>query len=402
MLLNVSLILQQSSTSRAISTLLRILSLPFLTLLVWTPFLSSQRWAYSRFCSQDAKRPWCDSSFPSVYSFVQEQYWWVSRVPRAFKVRDITTVLNLNQVLSLPLLLSRDVGFLRYWTLSQLPNFLLASPVLILAGLTCWNYYASDLRAIVMTTFLPWSPQEAQETRSGSFERDKLETDQDSKAFSSSTSHSIPRDSTTLQKRNLKKGSTPSRISGSQNQSPIEALLEFALSKFEDLPPLSFKASPSLLPHIHFTLLTLLILIFNSHTQIALRFSTPGSLPAVWWGFAWILMREERERREFGGGAKEKGLGWESKLLIGWLVVWNVVSVVLTGGFYPPAWSLVRVERRDGKRSCWASFEIEKDPLLSFDQESNISEMTTIEILESMFVICQHDMRRCKKGLMLI
>ncbi|KAG9563181.1 DUF409 domain protein, partial [Aureobasidium melanogenum] len=43
-------------------------------------------------------RPWCSRSLPSVYSWVQEHYW--------------------------------NVGFLRYWTLSNIPLFLLALPML--------------------------------------------------------------------------------------------------------------------------------------------------------------------------------------------------------------------------------------------------------------------------------
>ncbi|KAG5980625.1 hypothetical protein E4U55_003830 [Claviceps digitariae] len=59
-----------------------------------------QTLAWMRYCARDGvvSRPWCDKLVPSIYTFVQEQYW--------------------------------NVGFLRYWTLNQLPLFLLAAPML--------------------------------------------------------------------------------------------------------------------------------------------------------------------------------------------------------------------------------------------------------------------------------
>ncbi|TFY79432.1 hypothetical protein EWM64_g4582 [Hericium alpestre] len=75
-----------------------------LTALIFAPFIIYQYAAYRTFCMPDTPdtptRPWCSDAIPSIYTFVQSHYW--------------------------------NVGFLRYWTLSQLPNILLASPVLAL------------------------------------------------------------------------------------------------------------------------------------------------------------------------------------------------------------------------------------------------------------------------------
>ncbi|CCE30359.1 uncharacterized protein CPUR_04207 [Claviceps purpurea 20.1] len=59
-----------------------------------------QTLAWMRYCAgdRDVSRPWCDKMVPSIYTFVQEKYW--------------------------------NVGFLRYWTLNQVPLFLLAAPML--------------------------------------------------------------------------------------------------------------------------------------------------------------------------------------------------------------------------------------------------------------------------------
>ncbi|KAI2629933.1 glycosyltransferase family 76 protein [Hypoxylon sp. NC1633] len=66
-------------------------------------FIVPQLAAYQTFCSIPSKamlRPWCTSSLPSIYSFVQERYW--------------------------------NVGFLRYWTPSNIPLFFLAAPMIYL------------------------------------------------------------------------------------------------------------------------------------------------------------------------------------------------------------------------------------------------------------------------------
>lgn len=63
-------------------------------------FIVPQIVAYQEYCTGGNTRPWCNRMLPSIYSWVQDQYW--------------------------------DVGFLKYWTLSNLPLFLLAAPMLIL------------------------------------------------------------------------------------------------------------------------------------------------------------------------------------------------------------------------------------------------------------------------------
>ncbi|KAI0899007.1 glycosyltransferase family 76 protein [Annulohypoxylon nitens] len=63
-------------------------------------FVAPQLSAYQTFCSIQSSRPWCTSGARSIYSFVQERYW--------------------------------NVGFLRYWVPSNIPLFLLATPMLYL------------------------------------------------------------------------------------------------------------------------------------------------------------------------------------------------------------------------------------------------------------------------------
>jgi len=53
--------------------------------------------------------------------------------------------------------ISRDVGPFRYWTLLQLPNFLLASPVLLFSFAASYTYYSSQPRLVISRT-LPFLP----------------------------------------------------------------------------------------------------------------------------------------------------------------------------------------------------------------------------------------------------
>ncbi|KAH8730862.1 GPI mannosyltransferase 2 [Phaeosphaeriaceae sp. PMI808] len=64
-------------------------------------FFGPQYLAYTKFCFQDANSGgalWCKNSIPSIYSWVQSHYW--------------------------------NIGLFRYWTLSNLPLFLMAAPML--------------------------------------------------------------------------------------------------------------------------------------------------------------------------------------------------------------------------------------------------------------------------------
>ncbi|XP_009332937.1 PREDICTED: GPI mannosyltransferase 2 isoform X2 [Pygoscelis adeliae] len=63
------------------------------------------------------KPPWCSQRFPVVYSYIQDAYW--------------------------------NVGFLRYFELRQIPNFLLALPVTLLGSWAAWTYIIANPRHCV-------------------------------------------------------------------------------------------------------------------------------------------------------------------------------------------------------------------------------------------------------------
>lgn len=70
--------------------------------MVFAPFIYHHFTAYLAFClTPDVSPPdWCSRTIPSIYGHVQAKYW--------------------------------NVGLFKYWTLQQLPNFILPAPVLLL------------------------------------------------------------------------------------------------------------------------------------------------------------------------------------------------------------------------------------------------------------------------------
>ncbi|BGP42506.1 ER membrane glycoprotein subunit of the GPI transamidase complex-like protein [Rhodotorula kratochvilovae] len=110
-----------------------LLNLPrfaFLSLLSGSPFLLFQAYVYREYCPSPAGdlRPWCTEGHGMSYGWVQREYW--------------------------------DVGLFRYWKLLQLPNFVLAAPVLALSLVASYSFYARSPRAVIALTlpFLPLSP----------------------------------------------------------------------------------------------------------------------------------------------------------------------------------------------------------------------------------------------------
>lgn len=99
--------------------------------------LTPQYLAYSEYCSGsvEVSRPWCSRTFPSIYTWVQKQYWYVnSDYCKYWTDRDI-----------------RGVGLLGYWTISNIPLFLLAAPMLYImmhSVIWAWGSEQSVLRRI--------------------------------------------------------------------------------------------------------------------------------------------------------------------------------------------------------------------------------------------------------------
>ncbi|KAG0030807.1 hypothetical protein BGZ81_002165 [Podila clonocystis] len=84
----------------------------------WVGFLAVQAYGYYLYCSEDHSnvymRPWCLAKPPLLYTFVQSFYW--------------------------------NVGFLRYYEIKQIPNFLMAAPMITLSAVGIYSYILHDTR----------------------------------------------------------------------------------------------------------------------------------------------------------------------------------------------------------------------------------------------------------------
>ncbi|CAE8632240.1 unnamed protein product [Polarella glacialis] len=106
--------------------------------LVVAPYLALQAYAAWRECRGEAVPTWCQQHLPNIYAHVQSTYW--------------------------------QVGPFRYWTLRQLPNFLLAGPALGLtfaAALQQLRHFSVEFRRAlrepgVSSSLLSGAPQALQ------------------------------------------------------------------------------------------------------------------------------------------------------------------------------------------------------------------------------------------------
>ncbi|XP_075408960.1 GPI alpha-1,6-mannosyltransferase 2 isoform X2 [Tenrec ecaudatus] len=116
--------------------LIKLIASVFLTVFtLGLPFVLFQYYAYTQFClpasvqpipkpllqlaldkgyrtADGNEPPWCSWTLPLIYSYIQDVYW--------------------------------NVGFLRYYELRQVPNFLLAAPMAVLVAWATWTYVTSQ------------------------------------------------------------------------------------------------------------------------------------------------------------------------------------------------------------------------------------------------------------------
>eukprot|EP00842_Homolaphlyctis_polyrhiza_P001532 jgi/Hompol1/237/HPOL_000386-RA len=120
-------------------SLFRIVRNTVLSLVVAMPFVAFQYYGWLQFCSheagsEDLVRPWCSNRIPSIYAFVQGHYW--------------------------------NNGFLRYFTPQQIPNFVLAAPIIAVSAIGITEYIRVDPVSFASLGLLS-SPKAASRRTSG-------------------------------------------------------------------------------------------------------------------------------------------------------------------------------------------------------------------------------------------
>jgi phosphatidylinositol glycan class V len=172
----------------------------------------------------------------------------------------------------------RDVGFLRYWTPSQLPNFVLVAPILVASIYGIYQYWQLVFRRFTHSTTVSSSRQ-----------------------------------------------SRPARLrSKSRSSTDLDLDLELRRTLWENP-----EAAPFFLIHT----ITTLILVFASHTQIALRVSMGN--PVLFW-IVGALVSNSNSSRKYRRGGGSRTAKWARRGIV-WSCTWGAVSLVLWAGFYPPA-----------------------------------------------------------------
>ncbi|KDQ57728.1 glycosyltransferase family 76 protein [Jaapia argillacea MUCL 33604] len=232
-----------------------------LTALIFTPFIAHQHSAYTLFCSSPppSSNPnpiWCNKTLPSIYTYVQSKYW--------------------------------NVGFLTYWTPSQIPNFIISIPPLLLL----FAFSSYHLVQVIPRLLFP-----------------------------------TPTSQLRKQKRHLESNEVPPSPFLSETLTPhaIHALVLSLTLLFASHTQIVLRLAASM-PILYWAGAWLLV-------------EEPEfSMSGLWRGRGRagekgkLSLRGSREEQV----GKGKGVRWGS-WWVGWSVVWGSVSVVLWTTFLPPA-----------------------------------------------------------------
>ncbi|KAJ4978744.1 hypothetical protein NE237_009524 [Protea cynaroides] len=222
------------------------------SLCIFAPFIGFQVYGYYNICLgrlPDEMRPWCKARLPLLYDYIQSHYW--------------------------------GVGFLRYFQLKQLPNFLLASPILCFAF--CSILYHAMLRPKIVFS-LGFGASDEEKSVATVFY--SLGTDRGSKdaEFLDNVPSKVLRGHTLRQRKQKSKPETHDSF-----QNPLPSGDHACLP--EKTGYFSILVLPFVL-HLGFMAATA---FFVMHVQVATRFLSAS--PVLYWFASYVMVSPGTSRR---------------------------------------------------------------------------------------------------------
>ncbi|KAJ9540537.1 hypothetical protein OSB04_027043, partial [Centaurea solstitialis] len=239
---------------------------------VFIPFAAFQAYGYYNLCdglSPDKLRPWCKAKIPLLYNFIQSQYW--------------------------------GVGFLRYFQIKQLPNFLLASPILSIALCSIIHYVKLQPKEFFSLGFqvAPKSYGDASVLLSPGINTKNTSLSE----RETSTARASQEDQAPRRRKASTKEAGPTVLS-TENAST------------DKLGNFSIIIIPFVL-HLVFMVATA---FFVMHVQVATRFLSAS--PPIYWFASYVLMSPKTRK------------GW-GHLIWGYCAAYILIGSLLFSNFYP-------------------------------------------------------------------
>jgi len=185
--------------------------------------------------------PWCDKLIPSPYSYIQDSYW--------------------------------NVGFLRYFELKQIPNFLLAAPMILLSSYAVLTYCCNQENFELVKTL-------------------------------------------GLLNRRRKPDNMARR--------PIHQVIGSKEKKNID-----FYHSPLVLVYAFHLAFMMLFGFTSMHVQVITRFIASAS-PLIYWYSAHVIIKDTADLTHRQCSSK-----WRSKFIVGYFLLYFFTGTVLHCNFYP-------------------------------------------------------------------
>lgn len=247
------------------------------SIFIFVPFFAFQAYGYLNICvhgSSEELRPWCKAKVPLLYGFIQSHYW--------------------------------GVGFLRYFQVKQLPNFLLASPVLSLAVYSI-VHYTKLLHRLFQTTSIHKQIITALEERPVvSYRRSDDVT-------------SLSELSARLTKK--AQGNSTVKHRKSVATDTASATFHDTMSPNQNMEENQDACSILLLPFVLHLVFMTFTAFFVMHVQVSTRFLSAS--PPIYWAAAHILASPSRSSKRWG------------YLICVYFIAYILLGSLLFSNFYP-------------------------------------------------------------------